>query len=111
MLERRDDDTVLAEHYTHVGRIVAITHETVRFHRPDRVEFRLVRGPVPYVVERFELGEAEGSTELAYAGELGTDLWALGRWWGNAVARRWEATVQSSLGAIKAEAERRMSRR
>ncbi len=106
VLERRDS-SVLAEHYTQSGRIVATTLETVHFDRPDRVEFRLVRGPVPHVIERFELREAEGGTELDYAGELGSDLWALGRWWGRAVGDKWEATVQGSLDAIKQEAERR----
>lgn len=103
----RGDDSVLAEHYTQAGRIVATTIETVRFERPGRVEFRLVRGPVPHVVEHFELREVEEGTELDYGGELGTDLWALGRWWGSAVADRWEATVRHSLDAIKNEAERR----
>jgi hypothetical protein len=106
VLERRDD-SVLAEHYTQSGRIVATTLETVRFERPGRVEFTLVRGPVPHVVERFELREVEGGTELDYTGELGTDLWGLGRRWGRAVGDRWEATVQGSLDAIKKEAERR----
>jgi hypothetical protein len=107
VVERRDDDAVLAEHYTQTGRIVATTVETVRFERPGRVEFRLVRGPVPHVVEQFELRDMDGATELEYAGELGTSLWALGRWWGGAVAERWEATVRHSLEAIKNEAERR----
>jgi len=31
--------------------------ETVRFTRPGRVDFRLVRGPVPHVVEAFVLTE------------------------------------------------------
>jgi hypothetical protein len=103
----RHDDSVLAEHYTQSGRIVATTLETVRFERPGRVEFRLVRGPVPHVTERFDLREVDAGTELDYTGELGTDLWALGRWWGRAVGERWEATVQGSLEMIKKEAERR----
>jgi len=81
--------------------------ETVRFERPERVHFRLVRGPVPYVVETFELHEVEGGTELVYSGELGTDLWFAGQLWGAAVARTWEATVRSSLAGIREEAERR----
>ena len=98
---------VLAEHFTDVGRFVATTVETVRFDRPTRVDFRLVRGPVPYVAEWFDLRETEDGTALEYGGELGADLWALGRWWGDIVARKWEATVRSSLDAVKAEAERR----
>ncbi|MFN2469160.1 MAG: SRPBCC family protein [Gaiellaceae bacterium] len=106
----RGEDMVLAEHFTDVGRFVATTLETVRFEPPSRVAFRLVRGPVPHVVEQFELSEGEHGTELEYSGELGTDLWALGRWWGAIVARTWEAAVRSSLDGVKAEAERRAAR-
>lgn len=102
----RGDDVVLAAHYTRAYGLTATTVETVRFERPERVHFRLVRGPVPHVVEQFELREAPDRTELEYRGELGTDLWALGQLWGTAVARTWEATVESSLQGIKEEAER-----
>ncbi|MGI8613003.1 MAG: SRPBCC family protein, partial [Nocardioidaceae bacterium] len=52
----RGTDMVLSAHRTPIrGRLVATTVETVRFTRPRRVDFRLVRGPVPYVVETFEL--------------------------------------------------------
>ncbi len=107
VLERLDEQSVLAEHYTHTGGIVATTLETVHFERPSVVDFRLVRGPVPHVVERFELREVEGGTELDYSGELGTDLWALGRRWGKTVGDKWEATVRRSLETIGQEAERR----
>jgi hypothetical protein len=103
----RGDDVVLAEHYTQAYGLTATTVETVRFSRPELVHFRLVRGPVPHVVETFALHELDGETELEYRGELGTDLWALGRLWGAAVARRWEAAVEGSLDAVRAEAERR----
>ena len=73
--------------------------------------FRLVRGPVPHVVEEFVLDEAADGTELEYRGDLGTDLWALGRWWGARVARKWEAAVRESLASVTAEAERRAQRR
>jgi Polyketide cyclase / dehydrase and lipid transport len=106
----RGTDMVLAEHFTRVGPLVATTLEAVRFERAHRVSFRLVRGPVPHVVEQFVLRETDSGTELDYSGELGTDLWALGRWWGERVARRWEAAVQSSLKEVKAEAERRGAR-
>jgi hypothetical protein len=85
--------------------------ETVRFTRPERVDFRLVRGPVPHVVEAFVLTEQPGgtATRLAYHGEIGADLWRLGQWWSELVARTWEQTVAASLATIKAEAERRTS--
>jgi hypothetical protein len=104
----RSTDMVLAAHYTPIrGRLKATTVETVRFTRPERVDFRLVRGPVPQVVETFWLTERGDSTTLVYDGEMTTDLWALGRRWGNVVAARWEAVVAESFAAIKAEAERR----
>jgi len=106
----RSDDLVLAAHYTRAYGLTATTVETVRFERPERVHFRLLRGPVPHVLEQFVLHEADGETELEYAGELGTDLWGLGSLWGAAIARTWEATVESSLIGIKAEAERRAKR-
>jgi hypothetical protein len=103
----RGTDMVLAAHFTEVGGLVATTLETVRFEPPAGVHFRLVRGPVPHVVERFVLSEDAKGTTLLYTGELGTDLWGLGRWWGRRVGPRWEAAVRGSLAAVKAEAERR----
>jgi hypothetical protein len=104
----RGSDMVLAAHHTPVRPgLVATTLETVRFDRPASVHFRLVRGPVPHVVEQFLLHAQGGGTRLEYRGELGADLWAAGRWWGGQVARKWEATVRSSFASVKAEAERR----
>ena len=59
----------------------------------------------------FELRPTDSGTELIYRGELGTDLWRLGQWWGDRVARPWQQTVDRSLIAAGAEAERRASRR
>lgn len=103
----RGTDLVLAAHYTPIrGRLRATTVETVLLDPPRRFEFRLVRGPVPHVVETFDLQERDGGTRLIYTGELGTDLWALGEVWGRLVAKSWEATVRASLDAAKTEAER-----
>jgi hypothetical protein len=107
----RGEDVVLAAHHTPAYGLTATTVETVRFERPERVHFRLVRGPVPHVRETFELHEVADGTELVYSGELGTDLWLAGQLWGTAVARTWEATVRSSLEGIRAEAERRAAPR
>ncbi|HEX6235257.1 MAG TPA: SRPBCC family protein [Jiangellaceae bacterium] len=105
----RGADMVLAAHRTpvHGGRLIATTVETVHFARPHTVSFRLVRGPVPHVTERFILVESGEVTRLNYDGELGTDLWALGSWWGRVVANTWERTVAKSLAVVKTEAERR----
>jgi hypothetical protein len=103
----RGSDMVLAAHFTPVRRFVATTVETVRFEPPAVVHFRLVRGPVPHVTEQFVLHEVDGGTELSYHGEIGADLWAIGRWWSRRVAWVWEETVANSLEDIKREAERR----
>ena len=104
----RGSDMVLAAHRTPVrGRLVATTVETVRFTRPDRIDFRLARGPVPHVVEQFILEQQQHGTRLSYHGELGTDLWALGARWGDIVARPWEHAVRQTFDAVRAEAERR----
>jgi hypothetical protein len=103
----RGSDMVLAAHYTPVKCGTTTTLETVRFRRPDRIDFRLVRGPVPHLLETFQLSSTDTGSELRWQGELGTDLWALGQWWGGRVAAAWTHVVQTSLREISAEAERR----
>jgi hypothetical protein len=104
----RGTDMLLAAHYTPLrGRLRATTVETVRFTRPERIDFRLVRGPVPHVVESFRLDDDGDGAVLVYSGELGTDLWALGQRWGDLVATKWHAAVRESLDAARVEAERR----
>ncbi len=108
----RGSDLVLAAHFTRAGFLTATTVETVRFERPHRVHFRLLRGPVPHVLETFELGPAaDGGTDFEYIGELGTDFGPVGAWWGGVVADTWVRTVEESLEGIRAEAERRGSRK
>lgn len=116
---QRGTDMVLAEHRTKLrGRLVATTVETVRFDRPDRVEFYLTRGPVPFVTEQFALSPVHAAgpagdgvgTRLRYTGELGTDLWAVGAQWGDVVAQAWERVVASTFAAVQVEAERRQAR-
>lgn len=106
----RGSDMVLAAHFTPLKCGLTTTVETVRFERPNGVDFRVVRGPVPHVAESFRLDAVPDGTRLTWEGELGTDFWALGSWWGNRVARSWEQAVRSSLGAVEAEAERRAGR-
>lgn len=103
----RGEDMVVAAHRTRVGRITTVTVESVTFARPDEIRFQLLRGPVPFVSERFVLRGAVGGTvtELEYTGEMGTDLWRLGAWWGDLVARYWERAVESGLASLKRSAE------
>lgn len=104
----RTDHMVLAAHRTPVSRrLTAVTVETVTLDPPNRIGFRLLRGPVPHVVESFNFAATSAGTRLTYTGELGTDLGRLGQRWGDLVARSWEAAVRASLDTIKTEAERR----
>jgi uncharacterized protein YndB with AHSA1/START domain len=107
----RGSDMALAAHFTTTGRLTTTTVETVRFERPHRISFRLLRGPVPHVTETYELRAAPTGTAFIYSGELGTDLWRLGSWWGDRVATPWERAVAASIESIAAEAERRAGRR
>ena len=107
----RGSDMALAAHMTTTGRLTTTTVETVRFDRPGRVSFRLLRGPVPHVVETYELRAARTGTEFTYSGEIGTDFWRLGSWWGDRVAAPWERAVADSIESIAAEAERRATAR
>ena len=108
----RGDDVVIAAHKTRAGVFTTVTVESVSFTRPERIAFRLLRGPVPFVAERFLLRETEGgaATELEYSGELGTDFWGVGAAWGALVARYWERTVANALESLKVSAERTANR-
>lgn len=109
----RGPGLVLAAHRTPVGSVLgmpvtASTTETVALEPPERMKFRLLRGPVPHVIESFQFIEVHADvTLLRYDGELGTDLWSLGQRWGDLVAQIWEDTVRGSLDQIRTEAERR----
>lgn len=104
----RGSDMVLAAHFTSVSSwLTTTTVETVRFERPNRVSFRLLRGPVPHAMETYELSAAPGGTAFVYRGELGTDGWRVGQWWGDRVAAHWERTVSAAIDSLRVEAERR----
>src|SRR5262249_55333307 len=102
----RGSDMVLAAHFTALKCGTTTTLETVRSGRPRRIDFRLVRGPVPHLVESFLLEPSERGTTFRWQGELGTDGWRLGEAWGRIVARAWTRAVAESLHQIAAEAER-----
>jgi hypothetical protein len=104
----RGTDLVVAAHRTSTAGRVAVTVEAVSLDRPTHVGFRLLRGPVPHVVEAFDLEALDDDrTRLRYDGELGTDFWQIGAAWGQLVSRVWVRTVQSSLDDVRERAERR----
>jgi hypothetical protein len=106
----RAADMVLAQHFTKLGPLRASTLEVVRFERPERITFRLVRGPVPHAVETYELRDLNGETRFVYRGVLGADFWALGSLVVRRAAPLWERAVADSLQAVVREAERRAAR-
>lgn len=106
VLERGQDFALAAHHTTVNGRIAATTLELVTFERPHRIAFRLLRGPVAAGSETFVMRPCDEGTEFEYSGCLEADLWALGTWWLNAVAPRWERAVRSTVDSVCSEAER-----
>ena len=73
------------------------------------VECDATRGPSAWHVHsaRVRIQPRDSGTDFAYTGELGTDLWRLGTWWGDRVAPSWEQTVATSLEGVRTEAEHR----
>jgi hypothetical protein len=107
----RGSDHVVASHRTRVGPITTVTVESVVLDRPRRIDFRLLRGPVPHAKEHFELREADGGTDVTYVGELGADFGVVGRLWSWSVARQWQRAVDASLAGVTASAEELAARR
>ncbi len=108
----KGSNLVIAEHRTKLPLMDAVTVEAVQFYAPGRITFRLLQGPVPQVSEEFLLEEIGSETALSYRGELGADLWLLGRIYGGSIVRpAWERTVVASMEEIKKGAERRSAAR
>jgi hypothetical protein len=108
----RGEDLAVAAHLTKVHFYTARTVEAVMFERPTRVAFTHLSGPVPHAVEEFVLTEANGQTELRYAGEVGIDFFFLGRIAGRYWVRpQWERTVREHLQELAERAEQLAARR
>jgi hypothetical protein len=104
-------DLAVAVHNTKVHFYRARTVEVIEFEAPARVGFRHLTGPVPHAIEEFMLEEAEGGTDLRYAGELGIDFFFLGRLAGRYWVRpNWERAVREHLEHLKRRAEQRAER-
>lgn len=104
----RGTGLAVAKHRTKLPLMDAVTVEAVVFEPPNRISFRLLQGPVPHVSEEFVLEQIRSGTLLTYRGELGADLWLVGRFYGGSIVRpAWERTVAASLEEIKNGAEQR----
>ena len=103
----RSDELVVAAHHTRVHFYTARTVEIVEFEPPRRVGFRHLAGPVSHAIERFELDESGGRTELRYTGggdRLLRPRQARGAPLGPA---QWERAVREHLETVKDSAEQR----
>ncbi len=68
VLRRPSPEVAIVEFTTRVlGRQVR-TLEEVRFYPPDRITYRLLRGPLPAVNEEFRVESRDGGTMLVYRG-------------------------------------------
>lgn len=77
LVERKSEHVLIAEFVTHSGKKVYTTLEEVTLHPPDRITYRHLEGPLPYVWEEIELKDADmeagrGKTLLLYSGEFRT---------------------------------------
>lgn len=104
----RGSDLVVAAYHTRLSLLTSTTVESVRFEKPERISFRLLRGVAPSVTEEFTFQEAQDATRMAYRGELAMDFWVLGHLAGRFLVKTtWERVVRRHLGDVKAMAEGR----
>jgi hypothetical protein len=105
------DALVVAVHLTKVHFYEARTVEAIELEPPSTMRFRHLTGPVPEAAEAFRLEATGEVTVLHYDGELGIDLFGLGRiaarhW----VLPQWNRAVATHLTEVKQIAERRAGR-
>ncbi len=109
--ERPAPDRLIVEFTTRVlGRTVR-TLEEVRLHPPDRITYRLLRGPLPEVEEEFRLEASDPGVILRYAGTYRPhDPWPRALFDRLVVPRIYRAAVCRSMEQIKRAAEERQSK-
>jgi hypothetical protein len=103
----RAGQMVLAAHRTPVGSgLTAVTVETVTLDPPNRMGFRLLRGPVPHVIETLPSRRPPtgpgSATPASSAPAFGGSARPAVTWSPTA-----GCTVRDSMAAIKTESERR----
>ena len=104
----RGVDLVVAAHHTRLRTHTSTTVESVRFERPERISFRLLRGVSPHVIEEFVLEDEDGATRFRYSGELAMDFWAVGKLAGRHLVKPiWERVVARHVAQVKGAAEER----
>ena len=111
VVERPSPERAIVEFTTRVmGRTVK-TLEEVRFHAPDRISYRLLKGPIPAVEEEFRVEPDGERTVLRYRGTFT----AHSAWWRGGfdrivVPRIYRRAVWASMVQIKLAAEERQGK-
>lgn len=73
LIERKSDNILIVEFSTHSPKKTYTTLEEMTLHPPDRITFRHLTGPLPYVWEEMKLeAQRESQTALLYRGEFST---------------------------------------
>ncbi len=73
LVERKSDRLLVAEFITHTDKKTYTTLEEMRLFPPDRIVYRHLTGPLPYVKEEIKLiASGEYETQLLYRGEFRT---------------------------------------
>jgi len=107
----RAGQMVLAAHRTPVGSgLTAVTVETVTLDPPNQMGFRLLRGPVPHVIETFTFDETRRRDPVQLHRRARHRPLAARPGLGDLVARSWVHVVRDSMAAIKTGSERRAQR-
>lgn len=104
----RGTDLVVAAHHTRLSLLTSTTVESVRFERPERIAFRLLRGVSPSVTEEFAFRATDHGTLMQYNGELAMDFWVVGWLAGRLLVKPgWERVVRRHLEDVTRLAEDR----
>ena len=77
LVERKSEHVLIAEFVTHSSKKVYTTLEEMTLHPPNRITYRHLKGPLPYVWEEIKLKDVvddkgKHKTLLLYSGEFRT---------------------------------------
>lgn len=110
-IERAPGGERLVAFRVETGRRVVETKEILRAREHDRIDYRWVEGPLPFVEETIFIDPAPGGAVLRYEGRFAVDAPALvrpvARWW---IARVFARAVRAHLSEAKTIAEQRAAR-
>ena len=111
VVERPAPDRAIVEFMTSLPLWTVRTLEEVVFIPPDRITYRLLRGPLPEVHEEFRLEAADGGTVLRYSGTFRAhEPWPRTLVDRLVVPRLYRRAVLKTMQGIKRAAEDRQRR-